>query len=212
MRPHKRVLWLPNCRSLLIGQKRASRKRSSAAFELLTKSTRSCRIRGLSSHCIRLTPSAKPDRGCALQRKSGERPPSLQSSDFSAVRFAEELSLKMGIFRVFRGKGRRNFSAVKTCWRSGKDSNPRYRSERCKSRRLRKLRGINQFQNSPGTACSPFDRLNGAVSPTFLRRNAGDCAAESGLRRPKRPDSYLTACLPRSPKLKISLQGVLAKT
>ena len=54
----------------------------------------------------------------------------------------------MGIFRVFRGKGLRNFSAVQTAWRSGKDSNPRYRSETCKSRRLRKLLGIKSFKNS----------------------------------------------------------------
>jgi hypothetical protein len=41
------------------------------------------------------------------------------------------------------------FSAIRTAWRSGVDSNPRYRSETCKSRRLRKLRGVNQFRNSP---------------------------------------------------------------
>jgi hypothetical protein len=35
-----------------------------------------------------------------------------------------------------------------TAWRSGKDSNPWYRSETCKSRRLRKLRGIKSFKNS----------------------------------------------------------------
>ena len=32
----------------------------------------------------------------------------------------------MGIFRVFRGKSRRDFSAAKTCWRRERDSNPRY--------------------------------------------------------------------------------------
>jgi hypothetical protein len=40
------------------------------------------------------------------------------------------------------------FSAVQTTWRSGKDSNPRYRSETCKSRRVRKLHGIKSFKNS----------------------------------------------------------------
>jgi hypothetical protein len=40
------------------------------------------------------------------------------------------------------------FSAVQTTWRSGKDSNPRYRSETCKSRRVRKLHGIRSFKNS----------------------------------------------------------------
>jgi hypothetical protein len=50
------------------------------------------------------------------------------SSSFSAVRFAEEESRKMGMFRVFRAKGRRNFSAVETAWRStqsGANSSPR---------------------------------------------------------------------------------------
>jgi signal transduction histidine kinase len=46
-----------------------------------------------------------------------------------------------------------------------RDSNPRYRSEWRKSRRLLKLRGINQFRNSLETACSP-DTLNSAVSPS----------------------------------------------
>jgi hypothetical protein len=32
----------------------------------------------------------------------------------------------MGIFRVFREKGRRNFSSDKTCWRSEVDSNLLY--------------------------------------------------------------------------------------
>jgi hypothetical protein len=40
------------------------------------------------------------------------------------------------------------FSALQTAWRSGKDSNPRYRSETCKSRRWRKLHGIKSFKNS----------------------------------------------------------------
>jgi hypothetical protein len=47
------------------------------------------------------------------------------------------------MFRVFRGSAGRTFFAVKTCWRRGKDSNPRYRSEWRKSRPLRKLQGIN---------------------------------------------------------------------
>jgi hypothetical protein len=40
------------------------------------------------------------------------------SSPFSAVRFADGISRKMGIFRAFRGKGWRNFSTVQTVWRS----------------------------------------------------------------------------------------------
>jgi hypothetical protein len=47
------------------------------------------------------------------------------------------------------------FSAVQTAWRRERDSNPRYRSETCKVRRLRKLRGINQFRDSPGDCLLP---------------------------------------------------------
>ena|SRR5208283_1317889 len=39
-------------------------------------------------------------------------------SPFSAVRFADEILRNTGMFRVFRGKSRRDFSAAKTCWRS----------------------------------------------------------------------------------------------
>jgi hypothetical protein len=35
----------------------------------------------------------------------------------------------MGMFRVFLGNGRRNFSAIKTCWRRECDSNSHYRFE-----------------------------------------------------------------------------------
>ena len=52
------------------------------------------------------------------REKPAQRPSSLVGSPFSAVRFAEELSRKMGIFRVFRGKVWRNFSALQTAWRS----------------------------------------------------------------------------------------------
>src|ERR1700686_2920367 len=52
------------------------------------------------------------------------------------------------MFRTVRGWRRRTFSAVQTAWRRGRHSNPQYRSETCKRRRLRKLHGINQFRNS----------------------------------------------------------------
>jgi hypothetical protein len=51
----------------------------------------------------------------------------------------------MGMFRVFQGKRRRNFSAVQTAWRRGVDSNPRYRSEWRERRRLRKLQAISHL-------------------------------------------------------------------
>jgi hypothetical protein len=49
-----------------------------------------------------------------------------QGSPFSAVRFGEQKSQKMGIIRESQGKPRREFSAVQTVWRRGRDSNPRY--------------------------------------------------------------------------------------
>ena len=82
----------------------------------------------------------------------------------SPVRFVYEESRNPGIDRAFQA-GRDRFSlAVQTAWPRGVDSAPRYSSEWRKSRRLRKLRGINQFRNSPETACSPLDTLISAVS------------------------------------------------
>jgi hypothetical protein len=49
------------------------------------------------------------------------------------------------------------FSAVQTTWRRGRHSNPRYRSETCKTRRLRKLRGIMRFNTSPRLPAPHFD-------------------------------------------------------
>jgi len=57
--------------------------------------------------------------------------------------------VKYGQYSRISVQVERNFSAVQTAWRRGRDSNPRYRSETCKSRRLRKLRGNKQFENSP---------------------------------------------------------------
>jgi hypothetical protein len=77
----------------------------------------------------------------------------------------------MGIFRVFRGKGLRNFSALQTAWRSGKDSNPRYRSETWKSRRVRKLHGIRSFKNSLcDCLLAAESSLTGGVSEGVRRR------------------------------------------
>ena len=63
---------------------------------------------------------------------------------------------KYGHYSRISAQSEWNFSAVKTAWRSGKDSNPRYRSETCKSRRLRKLCGINWFRNSPADCLLPI--------------------------------------------------------
>ena len=74
---------------------------------------------------------------------------SILGSPFSPVRFLWELSRNPGITRESNSKRRQSFSAVQTAWRRGRHSNRRYRSEWPKSRRLRKLRGINWFRNSP---------------------------------------------------------------
>jgi len=71
-------------------------------------------------------PPSKPDCASVLRRKAGKTMPDVPTSPFSAVRFVEEESRKMGIFRVFGGKERRNFSALQTAWRREGDSNPRY--------------------------------------------------------------------------------------
>jgi hypothetical protein len=83
--------------------------------------------------------------------------PSEKKSHKSRLRGNAEHFLRSGLraksaellpfLAIFRGI-QSNFSASQTAWRSGKDSNPRYRSETCKSRRLRKLRGIKSFKNS----------------------------------------------------------------
>src|SRR5258706_4860614 len=71
---------------------------------------------------------------------------------------------KFGHYSRISAQNEWNFSAAQTAWRSGMNSNPRYRSETCKSRCLRKLRGIKRFKNSPETVCSSIATLNSAVS------------------------------------------------
>ena len=60
----------------------------------------------------------------------------------------------MGIFRVFRGKRRRNFSAVRTCWRREWDSNLE------PPNKINKLGGANGNRNwfrvEPGSGISFF--------------------------------------------------------
>jgi hypothetical protein len=85
------------------------------------------------------------------------------SGSFSAVRFAEELSRKMGIFRVFRGKGRRNFSAVKTCWRRKCDSNSHYCFEFRNSRRLRNLQAVQHLTRESTSSDWPLGRLEQSI-------------------------------------------------
>ena len=126
-----------------------------------------------------------------------------------SVQFVEQISRKKGIFRVFRREGRRNFSAVQTAWRSGKDSNPRYRSEWRKSRCLRKLQGINSLSGEPGPSGAAALWQTSAVCGLIERRMAGDAVAKSGLHETLRDQlgSRPTACLPRSPTSKDILRA-----
>src|ERR1700730_11278481 len=113
-------------------------------------------------------PSLKPDCEFALQRKTGTKSPSPPSSPFSAVRFGEELSRKMGMFRVFRGNGRRNLSAVKTCWRRKCDSNSHYRFESRNPRRLRNLQMINKLTRELTAGYGAESPRNSpSLSPSF---------------------------------------------
>jgi hypothetical protein len=113
----------------------------------------------------------------------------------------------MGIFRVFRGKSRRNFSAVKTCWRRKCDSNSHYRFESRNPRRLRNLQAVQHLTRESTGSDWPLGRLRTVhLFDLSLRRTAYDSVAESGRLRclGKRPDigCAMTTCLPRGPKAK----------
>jgi len=90
---------------------------------------------------------------------------------------------KNGHLSRISGEGRREFSAVQTAWRRGKDSNPRYRSETCKSRRVRKLHGIKSFKNS-----------------LRLPASRGVVANRSGLRRSSKANPWRFCGLNWSPQ------------
>jgi hypothetical protein len=87
----------------------------------------------------------------------------------------------MGIFRVFRGNGRRNFSAVKTCWRRECDSNSHYRFEFRNPRRLRNLQAVQYLtRESTGSDWPQIDKKTVDLFVRSLRRTAYDSVAESG--------------------------------
>jgi hypothetical protein len=108
----------------------------------------------------------------------------------------EEQSRKLGQEEAEKSISRRCGGLGSTNGIRERDSNPRYRSETCKVRRLRKLRGINQFRDFRETACSPLDTLNSAVSRSLQRRNAGDCVAESGRYEASHAAKLVRTCLP----------------
>jgi hypothetical protein len=85
----------------------------------------------------------------------------------------------MGMFRVFQGKTRRNFSAVKTCRRSEWDSNLRYLFETSKGRRVPNLRIISTFKNSSRLLARRAVALATAISEEVETRIPGDFVAET---------------------------------
>jgi hypothetical protein len=128
----------------------------------------------------------KPDCEFALQRKTRIKPPWPSNSSFSPVHVAKDKSRKMGIFRVFRGKSRRDFSAVKTCWRSECESNSHYRFESRNPRRLRNLQAVRHLTGESTSSDWPLGRLRTVhLFVRSLRRTAYDSVAESG--HPLRP-------------------------
>ena len=65
------------------------------------------------------------------------------------------------MFRVFRGKGSRTFSAVKTCWRRKCDSNSHYRFESRNPRRLLNLQAVQHLtRESTGSDWPPNRKLS----------------------------------------------------
>src|SRR3984885_6284155 len=94
----------------------------------------------------------------------------------------------MGMFRIFRRKVRRNFSAVKTAWRRKCDSNSHYRFEYRNPRRLLNLQAVQHLTRESTGSDWPLGRLR--TVDLFVRsprRMAYDSVAESG--HPLRPGS-----------------------
>src|SRR5258706_9533313 len=82
---------------------------------------------------------------CGSREKPGNRGPTCRTVRSLQSGLSGKIA-KYGHYSRISAESEWNFSAVQTAWRSGKNSNPRYRSETCKRRRLRKLHGISQFR------------------------------------------------------------------
>ena len=142
-------------------------------------------------------PSSKPDCACALRRKAGTVTSFGAAQSVLCSPVCRGISRKTGIIRAFRGKYRRDFSALQTAWRRARDSNPRYKSETCRSRRLRKLQGINLLSGDRGPSGVASLGQTSPVSNTFERRMAGDLwlkvVSTTSLKRPK---CFARDCVP----------------
>jgi hypothetical protein len=111
------------CRCAMNRPSRGPRKLKSAVHGAEARSPETFAKRSVVIATYSLVGISKADCCQRLRRKASKKTATNDSSPFSPVRFVRELSRKMGMFRVFRGNGLRHFSAVKTCWRRGEDSN-----------------------------------------------------------------------------------------
>ena len=119
---------------------------------------------------------------------------------------------KWASFAYFEGKRRRNFSAVKTCWRRKCDSNSHYRFEFCNPRRLRNLQAVQHLTRESTGSDWPLGRLRTVhLFVRSLRRTAYDSVAESGRLRclGKGPDigCAMTTCLGAKSRPKKSVRS-----
>jgi hypothetical protein len=118
------------------------------AFAMFARGRQSQVAFATSSVCDRIAfawaESMKLDCHNALQRKRHERLLVRYSGTFSPVRFEMKVAQLRGFPALLRGVQPR-FSATQTVWRRGGDSNPRYRFEWRKSRRVRDLQVFHLF-------------------------------------------------------------------
>ena len=110
------------------------------------KSSRIRKAFGLGSPAIRLSNFTKSDCQLGRWRKGGIKHPGVVSSPVLSGPVCQGIIGKYAHFSLIFAARELSFSAVQTAWRRGRDSNPRYSFKMCKSRRLCKLHGINNFQ------------------------------------------------------------------
>jgi hypothetical protein len=115
---------------------------------------------------IRHSRSAKSDYLWGLWRKDGTEGPSVTSSPFSPVRFADELSRNTAVFRLIR-REEAGFLCSPDCVAEGEGFEPSVRFCRAKPRPLRKLQIAKAQQRISRKTCpqkpchqSGFDSLS----------------------------------------------------
>ena|ERR1700693_1754207 len=125
--------------------------------------------------------SSKPDCAYAVQRKAGTVTPFASEQSVLCSPVCQGIIAKNGHLSRISGKGRRTFSAVKTCWRRHCDSNSHYRFESRNPRRLRNLQAVQHLTRESTSSDWPLCRLRTVhLFVRSLRRTAYDSVAESG--------------------------------